>query len=168
MSDLPIKSAEGGMLDHNDFQYLTSFDWKALCFLVDVAGTTTVVAMLKDTPERLQRVAYQDFVNRELADLRRKASVSLVATGSNVVKQSLLCGRAKQRSGLWAGLWPIRDVYGYKGIKDNIRLAFEPPQDEHHHRSAFLVLKLDRLSLLDYIQQARHLASWTSPIRSIW
>ncbi|CAH0479380.1 unnamed protein product [Peronospora belbahrii] len=45
---------------------------------------------------------------------------------------------------------------GYENLKDELRLAFESPQDEHHRRSAFLALKQSRLSMLDYIQQARH------------
>ncbi|CAH0477489.1 unnamed protein product [Peronospora belbahrii] len=49
-------------------------------------------------------------------------------------------------------------VQGMKVLKNDLRLAFEPPQDEHHHRSAFLALKQGHLSMLDYIQQARHLA----------
>ena len=38
-------------------------------------------------------------------------------------------------------------------------LAFEPSQDEHHHRSAFLALKQGGQPVLDYIRRARHLAS---------
>ncbi|CAH0477546.1 unnamed protein product [Peronospora belbahrii] len=79
------------MLDHDDFQHLTSFKWESLLRLANVAGITSVVAMLKDTPERLQRVAIQDFVNREHADLRRRASTPAVATGSDVVKLDVSC-----------------------------------------------------------------------------
>jgi len=51
-------------------------------------------------------------------------------------------------------------------LKDDLRLAFEPQQDENHHRSAFLALKQGRSSMLDYIQRARHLSSCivTNPI----
>uniref|UniRef100_M4BXE0 Retrotransposon gag domain-containing protein n=1 Tax=Hyaloperonospora arabidopsidis (strain Emoy2) TaxID=559515 RepID=M4BXE0_HYAAE len=45
-----------------------------------------------------------------------------------------------------------------KGLKDDLRLAFEPSQDEHHHLSAFLTLKQGSRSMLDYIERARHLA----------
>ncbi|CAH0475102.1 unnamed protein product [Peronospora belbahrii] len=73
------------MLNHGDFQHLTSFEWEALRRLADVAGITTVVAKLKDMPERLQRVVItKTFVNRELADLRRRASTPAVDTGSDV------------------------------------------------------------------------------------
>ncbi|CAH0474286.1 unnamed protein product [Peronospora belbahrii] len=47
MSALPIQGAEGVKMDHDDFQNLTSILWGALRRLADVAGVTTVVAILK-------------------------------------------------------------------------------------------------------------------------
>ncbi|ETL97024.1 hypothetical protein L917_05609 [Phytophthora nicotianae] len=44
-------------------------------------------------------------------------------------------------------------------MKNDLRLAFEPTQDETAQRSAFLSLKRGRLSMLKYIQRARHLVS---------
>jgi hypothetical protein len=44
-------------------------------------------------------------------------------------------------------------------VKDDLRLAFEPPQDEVQQRTAFLNLKQGKLSMRDYIQHARHLVS---------
>ncbi|KAG3112487.1 hypothetical protein PI124_g9494 [Phytophthora idaei] len=44
-------------------------------------------------------------------------------------------------------------------MKTDMRLAFEPPQDERVQRSAFLSLKQGRMSMLEYIQRARHLIS---------
>ncbi|UIZ27235.1 hypothetical protein KXD40_005633 [Peronospora effusa] len=41
--------------------------------------------MLKATPERLQRVAIHEFVNRELAELRQQPSTPAVVTGSTVI-----------------------------------------------------------------------------------
>lgn len=54
-----------------------------------------------------------------------------------------------------------------KALKDDLSLVFEPPQDEHHRRSASLTLKQGRQSMLDYIQRARHLASCIASIRLI-
>uniref|UniRef100_M4B9N9 Uncharacterized protein n=1 Tax=Hyaloperonospora arabidopsidis (strain Emoy2) TaxID=559515 RepID=M4B9N9_HYAAE len=51
-----------------------------------MAGISTVVAMLKESPKRLQRLAIQAFVNRELAELRRQASTPAAVTGSNIIK----------------------------------------------------------------------------------
>ena len=59
MSALPIQGASGGALSHEDFDHLTPFEWEALRRLAHMASISTVVAMLKDTPERLQRVAIQ-------------------------------------------------------------------------------------------------------------
>ncbi|KAG3107220.1 hypothetical protein PI124_g13249 [Phytophthora idaei] len=44
-------------------------------------------------------------------------------------------------------------------MKADLRLAFEPPQDESVQRPAFLKLKQGRMSMLEYIHCARHLIS---------
>ncbi|KAG6587033.1 putative Polyprotein [Phytophthora cinnamomi] len=44
-------------------------------------------------------------------------------------------------------------------MKADLRPAFDPPQDESVQRSAFLSLKQGRMSMLEYIQRARHLVS---------
>ncbi|KAG3144597.1 hypothetical protein C6341_g18690 [Phytophthora cactorum] len=44
-------------------------------------------------------------------------------------------------------------------MKADLRLAFEQPQDERVQRSSFLSLKQERMSMLEYIQRARHLIS---------
>ena len=72
MGSLPTGRSWGRRLSQDDFDYLTSFEWEALRRLEDMARIATVVAMLKDTPKRLQIVAIQDFVNRKLAELRRQ------------------------------------------------------------------------------------------------
>ena len=42
-----------------------------------------------------------------------------------------------------------------KAFNDDLHLEFEPPQGEHHNRAAYIALKHGRLSMLDYILQAR-------------
>ncbi|OWZ08842.1 polyprotein [Phytophthora megakarya] len=46
-----------------------------------------------------------------------------------------------------------------ESMKPDLRLAFETPQDKNIQRSSFLSLKLVRMSMLEYIQRARHLIS---------
>ena len=69
----PIQGAAGGMLDHDDYQHLTKFKWEELRRLEVVVVISAAVALLKDTPEHLQRVAIQGIVDRKLAVLRRQA-----------------------------------------------------------------------------------------------
>ncbi|CAH0488711.1 unnamed protein product [Peronospora farinosa] len=137
--------------------------------------------MLKDKPERLQRVPIKYYVNRELAELRQQASTPAVVMGSNVIKLDVSIYRGKGPKRLAPNRWLyeveivvqarqlttqstrihffLSKLTGKKALKDDLRLAFEPPQDEHHHRSAFLALQQGSLSMLDYIQCARHLVS---------
>ena len=81
---------------------------------------------------------------------------------------STLTVKAKELSldKLVADPWCFPDL---KALEEDLHLGFESPQDERHHRSAFLALKQGRQSMLDYIQRARHLASCivTDPIDTV-
>uniref|UniRef100_M4BSR4 Uncharacterized protein n=1 Tax=Hyaloperonospora arabidopsidis (strain Emoy2) TaxID=559515 RepID=M4BSR4_HYAAE len=102
--------------------------------------------MLKDTPERLQRVAIQQFVNHKLDELRRQASTPAAITGSNVIKLDVPSYRDEGPDRLALNRWLCEVDIAVQPLQlttefDDLCLAFEPPQGEHHHRSTFLALK---------------------------
>ncbi|GMF55549.1 unnamed protein product [Phytophthora fragariaefolia] len=196
-----LGGATGISLEHAGFPHLTLFEWEAHHLLATVSGDGVIKTLITAGTEVQQRLAAQEFMSRELADLRQRATTpTLTKNKTDIVRLdiSTYSGEGKSRLHLNRSFCEVdiavearqlstelartryllpklaakakecaigKLVAGAScfptmaSMKADLRLAFEPPQDESLLRSAFLSLKQGRISMLEYIQQARHLVS---------
>ncbi|KAE9247907.1 hypothetical protein PF004_g4116 [Phytophthora fragariae] len=72
-------------LEHAAFLHLTSIEWQALHRLAAVSGEVVTSLLSSATPDQ-QRLAIQEFMDRELAEAKRRVSTPSRASKNNAVK----------------------------------------------------------------------------------
>ncbi|KAI9981160.1 hypothetical protein PInf_010778 [Phytophthora infestans] len=73
-------------LEHAAFLHLTRIEWEALHRLAAVSGEAVVTSLLRSATPDEQRVAAQEFMERELADANRRVSTPSRISTNDVVK----------------------------------------------------------------------------------
>ncbi|POM58419.1 LOW QUALITY PROTEIN: Hypothetical protein PHPALM_36932 [Phytophthora palmivora] len=175
----------GISLEHVGLSDLSIFEWEALHRLAAVSGESTLLIAGTEEQQRLapqvfmvleladegQRVSTPTstksktdigdkrlhlnwwFCEVDIAIEARHLSTELARTRFLL---STLGGKAKE----WALGKLVADASCFPTMESmtaDLRVAFEPPQDESTQRSAFLSLKQGHKTLLEYIQHARPL-----------
>ncbi|KAE9180325.1 hypothetical protein PF005_g8967 [Phytophthora fragariae] len=185
MSEGTPSVAPAMTLEHTAFPHLTTVEWQALHRLAAVSREFVGTSLLSSATPDQQRQAIQEFMERELAEAKRRVPTPSHSSRHDAVKveTSSYSGAGQDRLPLnrwfreidrfevkeWAlGKLVIdRDAFlTLESLQSDHRLAFEPPQDESCTRATFFALRQGKMSMRDYVQKTRHLVSCivTNPI----
>ncbi|POM64447.1 Putative Polyprotein [Phytophthora palmivora] len=183
MSDNQPAGTPAMRLEHAAFPHLTSIEWQALHRLVAVAGEVVITSLLcSATPDQHHQVIQELMMetssysgtgparlpqNHWFSDSDITISSKLIEAPS--AKVNFLLSRLSDKAKEWTLGKLVVDQHAFptlETLQSDLRLALEPPQGGSLVWTTFFALKQGKMSMRDYAQKARHLASGivTKPI----
>ncbi|KAL4175817.1 hypothetical protein KRP22_000776 [Phytophthora ramorum] len=163
-----------------DCPHLSEPEWEALQRLSTVIGEAAVATMLRTLSPTEQHGVALGFIVKEQRETAARTSVSPSATPrveSLKLHVSSYVGREGEPLLRWLVevdtaiaarriVDPLSKVATYEDFKEELKLAFEPSQNEFRSRAEFLDLQQGKHDVHAYAQRARYLVSniVTNPI----